>query len=205
MVVLFMPNFQTVPPTPPDVWILGPMLGILVVGVLTGLIIIAVLLFKLVERRNEHFKRSRTLREGLLKLLEEHEGKTSSRIANLRSIHSDLNASEDTKSPGLYAILSVLVPFVVLYVMYFLTKDIGEHDRRERIFFRNFTDVSEDIGVTVVYPEWKKAPDRSAGLYVVLTLAIGIFAIYWLWTLIKDPHKHFDSHRILEDHLSSAM
>ncbi len=184
----------------------GPFV-MLVIGLIIGMILIGLMFYNLIERRNEHFKRSRTLREGILKLLEKHEGKSgiSSRLANLRSIHSDLNSTEDSKSAGLYAILSIIIPFLALYVMYFLTSDIRDHDKKERMFFRTFAEMADELGVTLVYPEWKEVPDRSAGLYVILTLIIPLFALYWLWTLLKDPHKHFAAHRTLEDHLSSAI
>lgn len=207
---LFIPTTPTTPPEDMSDMFQGVLYSLLVsvIGIIIGMCLIAFLVYKLIERRNEHFKRSRTLREGLIKFLNEKKEATKgkgTKIASLRSIHSNLNATEDTKSAALYAFLTVIFPPVLLYVMYFLTRDFVEHGKKERVFFRNFTEVADDFGMTMVYPEWKEIPNRAAGLYVALSFVTGFFVIYWLWTLLKDPHQHFEGHQIFEDHLSNAF
>lgn len=176
-------------------------------SIVIGILPTALMILKLIRRRNEHFKRSRDVRAGILNFIENHKRKreVESQLASLRSIHSELNSTEGSKSPGLFTILAIIIPFVNLYVMYFLTSDFIKHDKKERVFFRTFTQMADDLGLTIVYPEWKEVPDRSAGLYIVLTFFTGIFAIYWLWTLLKDPNQHFEAHEELEDHIKSSI
>lgn len=184
-------------------WIILSLMGI---GFILGEILTAFFIYKLIKRRNGHFQRSRVLREGMVEFLENKTKDTSStRLSTLRTIHSELNAREDEKSAGLFAIISVIFPPFLLYVMYFLTDDFTDHARKERIFFRNFEEVARDLGLDVRYPEWKQTPNRTAGLYVILTIITGLFAIYWEWVLIKDPHTHFEAHKILEDRVSASL
>ena len=90
--------------------------------------------------------------------------------------------------------------------MYFLTKEFITHDSKERTFFQTFSVAADRLGISVQFPSWKELPSRSAGLYLILTIILGeLFAIYWLWTLIKDPNLHFDAHTIFEDLLLSNL
>lgn len=174
--------------------------------VLIAAILAAVLYYRLINRRNKHFMRSRVLREGLIRYIEskaDELGKTHdivSDVSTMRMVHSELSNEEGDKSAGLYAILSIIVPFVLLYVMYFLTKDFVTHDTKERAFFQALSVATGKLGIPAQFPYWKELPKRSAGLYLILTIVLGgLFEIYWMWTLIKDPHQHFDAHSVFED------
>jgi multisubunit Na+/H+ antiporter MnhB subunit len=177
-----------------------------------ALVLAAVLYYKLINRRNKHFMRSRMLREGLIRHIESKAselGRTQdvmSELSTMRMVHSELNSEEGDKSAGLYAILSIIVPFVSLYVMYFLTKEFVSHDTKERAFFQALSTAANKLGIPAQFPYWKELPRRSAGLYLILTIVLsGLFAIYWMWTLIKDPHQHFDAHAVFEDALMSTL
>jgi len=173
---------------------------------LFALIISAALYYKLISRRNKHFMRSRVLREGILRYVEskaEELGEThrvSAEISTMRMVHTELNNEETEKSAGLHTFLTIIIPLFWLYVMYYLTKDFVSHDSKERAFFQTLTTAASKLDIPVQFPFWKELPKRSAGLYILLTLALGgLFSIYWMWTLIKDPHQHFDAHSMFED------
>ena len=174
--------------------------------ILIATILAAILYYRLINRRNKHFMRSRVLREGLIRYVEskaeelEKSHDILSELSTMRMVHSELSNEESDKSAGLYAILSIIVPFVSLYVMYFLTKDFVRHDTKERAFFQALSAAAGKLGIPVQFPYWKELPKRSAGLYLILTIVLsGLFEIYWMWTLIKDPHQHFDAHSVFED------
>jgi len=187
-------------------------LGLGIALVLIGLVLVATLTYNLIKRRNEHFKRSRVLREGLIQYLEarakerDKSSEVSSELGTMRMIHSELNSEESEKSAGLYTLLSLLTGIVFLYVMYFLTNDFMRHDKRERAFYQAFVSASRKLDISIQFPYWREVPDRSAGLYIILTLVLGgIFSLYWLWTLIKDPQEHFNSHALFEDSLLPSL
>ncbi|MFQ5950797.1 MAG: DUF4234 domain-containing protein, partial [Candidatus Geothermarchaeales archaeon] len=49
-------------------------------------------------------------------------------------------------------------------------------------------------------------PERSVVLYLVLSIVtLGIFGIYWLYTLIDDPNLHFRHHIHTEDDALGAL
>ncbi|HIP58063.1 MAG TPA: zinc-ribbon domain-containing protein [Archaeoglobus profundus] len=177
-----------------------------------SMILVALLYYKLINRRNKHFMRSRILRESLINYIESKSKKlgksndVASELSIMRIIHSELSNVEKDRSAGLYAFLSAVTPFVSLYIMYFLTKEFTAHDSKERTFFQTFSVAADKLGMSVQFPSWIELPSRPAGLYLILTIIFGgLFAIYWLWTLIKDPNLHFDTHTIFEDSLLSSI
>jgi len=80
----------------------------------------AFLYYKLINRRNKHFMRSRILRESLIKYIESKARKlgksddVSSELSMMRIIHSELNNVEKDRSAGLYALLSIIIPPISL-------------------------------------------------------------------------------------------
>jgi len=185
--------------------------GVLFLSLIVGAIaaaLIAVLYYKLIYRMNLHFKRSSMLRESLIDLLStiSRSKGSSVELGHIKTIHSELELKEAKRSPGLHAILSIIIPFYWLYVGYFLTSQWQEHEAREKIFFKNIADEFRSLGVNIPTIYWEEMPRRSPGLYTVLTLILGgLFAIYWLWTLIKDPEHHFISHRRFEDTILDSI
>ncbi len=223
-------------------WILSPLLGFVAffvilfsslllgrstgtnTGLLTGGIIgfvaaavVAIILFvlpwyKLIKRRNGHFRRDRILREGLINyvrgLAAERglETKMSTELATMTSIHSESNSDEDEKSPVLWIFLSIITfGLLGIYVLYFLTKDPHNHDARQLAFMQQVQSASSKLEKTVVFPFWKSLPGRSFFLYLVLTWITGLFSLYWNYVLITDFNDHFKAQWQVEDQLLANL
>jgi len=182
-----------------------------IVGVMIVMSIIHVILYyRFIKRRNEHFRRDAMLREGVIQFIHNRSYKTSrvyevsAELGALQSIHAFARSEENEKEAILWAILSVIVPFIGLYVMYFLTKDPGIHDSRQNSFIRYASSALHKLGITV-QPSWKTIPQRSAVLYLVLSLFIPFFFIYWFYVVIKDSNNHFRTQWVFEDSLVNAL
>jgi hypothetical protein len=52
---------------------------------------------------------------------------------------------------------------------------------------------------------WKGVPNRSFVLYLIVTILISVFAIYWFYTLIIDLNDHFDNEWMFEDLLMAEL
>ncbi len=182
---------------------------LIILSILISGILLAVLYYRLISRMNMHFRRSSRLREEIVNLtsiLTKIKGSNTQDLSFLKTMHSELKYREQPKSVGLHSILSVIIPFYWLYVAYFLTNDWQEHELREREFFKSAISLLRSLDVKVPTIYWEEMPRRSAGLYLILTIVLGgLFGIYWLWTLIKDPDKHFISHVKLEDTLIDSL
>ena len=186
---------------------IDPTLGLVLIipAIFVPAIIFAILLYYLINRMNEHFKRESGLRRGIIQYLRvraEQEGKgpsIASELATMQTVHAEADANDDEKSALLWTILAIVVPFVGLYVLYFLTKYPYHHDARWRAFSQQVQAAGSKLGLVLVAPSWKAIEKRSFFVYFILTAITGFFAIYWYYVLIKDPNEHFRVQAQFED------
>ncbi|MEM3913533.1 MAG: DUF4234 domain-containing protein, partial [Desulfurococcaceae archaeon] len=123
-----------------------------------------------------------------------------SRLNELREINSHVKSA-------LANTILIIIPLYIFYVYHFLNKDFVKHSEKEKLLIAEFFDeVREKIpSFTRRIEEFNIVPDRSTLLYLILTIVTGIFLIYWVYTLTKDPNKHFESHSVLERELVTAL
>ena len=114
---------------------------------------------------------------------------------------------EVERSAALWAVLSFIIPFLILYVYHFLNKDFYKHEKREGAMLEDLGRALEALGLAGVRlrrPEEVK--DRSTILYIIASvLTLGVFLLYWVYTLTKDPNSHFKGHALWEDELLSLL
>ena len=170
-----------------------------------------VLIYLLVNRRGTHIKRQNFLSEDIIAtigyLAKTKEVDVEANLAALERTVKEANYDETKKSPILWAILSVFVPFVLLYVYYFLMTDFIRHERREDRFWDDTNKALTKLGVDFSVPRRTSAiPDRSFVLYLILVIVTaGLFMVYWLYILLKVPNEHFKHHIQSENQLLTAL
>lgn len=176
--------------------------------VLAGAILGFWVFYKLISRRNEHFERAAMLYEAVTDLIEPKAPREAKRIKEaLRRMKAE---EGERKNAVLWVVLSLLVPLVGLYVYHFLNRDFVKHDREERVVLERIGDALRSAGRRglPVLAESKvgEFPKRSTALYLVLTvITLGIFGLYWLYTLVKDPNEHFSEHAKVEEQLLQEL
>jgi uncharacterized membrane protein len=184
---------------------LAPLLAII------GFIVSIILTYKLVKRRNTHFKRQLFLFEDAVTAVKTVAAKKGVDVeASLSSCERTLRearAEETEKGAVFWAILSAFIFLAQWYVYYFLMKDFYKHERREDGFWEDLSRTLDKIGVTFSVPRRiETTPNRSFILYLILTIiTVGLFGIYWLYVLLKDPNEHFKYHVQIEDQLLSTL
>ncbi|MCP8304371.1 MAG: DUF4234 domain-containing protein [archaeon] len=201
-------------PTPPPgpsvipllIWaVLLPLLLII------GFIVSIILIYMLVKRRNTHFKRQIFLFDDILKAVRVIAAKkgvnAEIELASCERTVREAKAEETEKSAVLWAILSAFIFLADWYVRYFLMKDFYKHERKEDGFWEDMNKALDKCGVKFSMPRrMVTLPDRSFVLYLILTIiTLGIFGIYWLYVLLKDPNEHFGYHIKIEDELLSTL
>ncbi len=195
----------TVPTAGAAAGILG-LFGLYYLSFFVVAILVAILIFFLVRRRNTHFNRQILLYEDLVSVAKELASKknvdASVLINNLDRNLRETRLEETEKNAGLWAIL-VFTPFLLglWYTSYFLMKDYYKHERREDMFVQDLLRTFYQLGIPINLPyRSSPIPDRSFALYFVLTLITAtIFSVYWVYVLLSDPNNHFRSQMIIED------
>ena len=169
-----------------------------------------VLLYMLISRRNKHFARQLRLFEYAAQLLKEaSRARGIDAEARLASIERELREARDEegeRNAVLWVILTLLIGLAGLYVYYFLMRDFRKHETREDRMLEDMGAVMYKIGAILPYRREEKIPSRSFTLYLLLSIiTLGLFEIYWVYALIRDPNVHFREQGRIEDELLSRM
>ena len=180
-----------------------------------GLINIYVL-YRWIKRRNEHFNRTILLYESFRDFLSNLSKKKEKDVSGIMSlIDRDIREGrlEETERNAVLWALLPIIPCVgtilLLYIYHFLNKDFVKHYRREAEIIDGFRKGLKALGVEKELPSFSrgyKFPDRSTALYIVLYIVtLGLFGLYWIYTLTKDPNEHFKEHVLMEDEMLKLL
>jgi len=215
----FRPPFQ---PSPFDSGFFLPFTGAFLFVQVVQIVVaasFAYLIYLLVRRRNEHFARQNRLMNSLISTIREVQVKKGISVEiNLSSADRTMRETqfeEGEKSAVLWAILVFLIGIPVLglvgviallYVFYFLGRDWRRHEQREDLYFQDVERACSPLGIAFTLRRLERIPNRSFALYLIATIfTLGIFGIYWLYTLIVDPNNHFRTHVGFEDGLVGGL
>lgn len=199
---------------PGDPYVAGLLLVVVTVSwVLTiiGFIVSIILTYKLVKRRNTHFKRQVFLFEDMITAVKTLATKKKVDIevglSSCERTVRETKAEETEKSAVLWAILSAIIFLASWYVYYFLMKDFYKHERTEDGFWEDIGKVLDKCDIKFSAPRRTEVlPNRSFVLYLILNIiTVGLFGIYWLYVLLKDPNEHFKYHIQTEDELLNTL
>lgn len=165
----------------------------------------------LVNRRKTHFNRQKLLCESLISSIESvAQTKEIDVQDNLKSLQKNVqeaNSDKTDKNPILWAFLSAFIPFLSLYVFYFLMSDFYKHEHLENSFWQQSSSTLNQLEINFsVQQRTGPMPNRSFVLYLILTIVtMGLFGAYWLFVLLKDPNQHFAYHKKVETQLLAAI
>jgi len=169
-----------------------------------AIIIDLYVIYKWIKRRNDHFRRSHKLSASIIDYIVA-KGANDPEIASMKSMIEEARFRESEKSAALWIVLIIVLPIVILYVMHFLTRDFYEHEQREQIIYKNLAEILKRRGIALQIPE-TRIPDRNTILYIILTIiTLGLFSIYWVYAITKDPNEHFGEHKKFEQNLLLAL
>jgi hypothetical protein len=179
--------------------------GIIFFGFLiaAGVILHIYVIYKWIDRRNRHFKRTRMLYKSILSFLENRGWKNSEK---LRTLIEEIEIEESEKSPAVWIILYIILNPVIFIIFYFLGEDFRKHSIREEKILRAIKEGFYEAGIRVDIPEIYRIPERNFILYLALTIvSFGFFALYWVYVLTNDPNEHFVRHKSTEKRLLEAL
>lgn len=170
-----------------------------------------ILVYRLARRRNDHFRRQGFLFEDLVAATRAIAARKGADVeiglASCERAVREAKAEETEKNAVLWAILSVITGIALFYVWYYLMKDFYKHERREDGFWEDLSKTLDKSGVKFsVLRRTQPLLERSFVLYFILTLVtLGLFGIYWVYVLLKDPNEHFRYHVQIEDQLLATL
>lgn len=165
----------------------------------------------LVNRRKTHFSRQKLLCENLRSSIDSvariKEIDVQDSLLSLQKNIQEMDSDKTDKNPILWAFLSAFIPFMSLYVYYFLMSDFYNHEQIENNFWQQSSSTLNQLEINFSVPQRiNPIRNRSFVLYLILTIVtMGLFGAYWFFVLLKDPNQHFDYHKKVETQLLTAL
>ncbi len=173
---------------------------------LVALVVQLYVLYKFIDRRNQHIKRTQMMYEDVAQILDDLGFKERAEAIRryVREMQFEVGGE---KSAILWVVLVFLISIIAFYVYHFLNKDFYRHSKYEQGILEEVNRVFEDAGVrTIDLRSYVPVQERSTILYLILSIiTFGIFTIYWIYTLAKDPNEHFMSHAKIEPDLLAGL
>jgi uncharacterized membrane protein len=103
-------------------------------------------------------------------------------------------------------VIAVFEVLAMLYMFYFLGKQIYEHDERWLVFEQNAKSIMMKLRwPPIVRMRQNRVEKREFAIYLIVSIFVFPFVLYWWYALIKDPNTHFTSQWEFEDRLAEII
>ncbi|MDD3718877.1 MAG: DUF4234 domain-containing protein [Actinomycetota bacterium] len=170
------------------------------------------ILYKLVERRDGHFKRMAAVVDASIAQLRAkargREEVIAGELAQLEQIRMRMATMSAERGAVIWLLICIftnMVGYVILY--YLLMQDYVEHDGMESQFFTVMSSALAKLGLSEQAGQAvPSVPRRDFVTFLLLTIVTcGIYGIYWMYVMIKDFNDHFMAQVPWEDFLLQAL
>ena len=193
------------------VWVLIWTVATFIVGGIGGTIYQLVAIYRLVERRNTHFESQREFYRCVINALEELIPRRSnlSISAEIETVRNTLPTirEEPERNPWLWGVVLPIIPIGVFFTIHSLMNDFHRHSVRQAETVDALNAVLHRGGLEeITILDRSEVPRRSFWGYLLFTIiTLGLFAIYWLNVLFKDPNDHFQEQALADRQLASVI
>jgi len=168
-------------------------------------------IWQLIARRDRHFRRLSRLAEDLTVYLRDRSQEAgadlSGPLRELEHVQRALRAAASERGAALWTLLCFFTsPIGELVLFYTLMSDFTQHEALEQRMMGALHAAFAALGEPRRLPFRTEIPPRSFWLYFLLMFFTGgLFAVYWWYSLITDPNRHFDAHEEWESGLARIL
>jgi hypothetical protein len=139
--------------------------------------------YRLIERRNKHFRRETDLEKQIASFLRKQGKEPLATPDRYREMNAKAWAA------------SIILVVPVFAVMYLLSRDLLVHEKRQDEF------LAIAFSERMFMPQ--TIPIRKYVLITIVTLGVGI--VYWLYKIVNMYNAHFKAHREIEKEIVKLM
>ncbi len=172
-------------------------------------------LYQLVRRARDHNRRRLELLDaatayaweqaqarGVADELRPNFDRIGSHLAVLRQMTSDF------RDPVIWTVLAIVASGIVHIILYILLdQDLVKHDTNEGAVEAELAAIYSRLGANIPQPDPSrvKAQHNYVARIIVTLVTCGIYALWWLYDVMTDWNKHFETNWVWEDALASAV
>jgi hypothetical protein len=169
--------------------------------------------YRLINRRDEHFRREAAMNRNLVEVVKEkvrQKGIDPLTLPEMAAFESAVRAKEEqegVKGAALWLILVLVTSGIAgLYVLYFLTRDFYHHEQREVEVMNKANQVLQRANAATFLQYPSVLPERHFWLNLLAVfVTLGIWHIFWYYRLLSDPNRHFEAQWSFEDRLPADV
>ena len=170
------------------------------------------IIYKLVQRRDEHLRRMAAVADAAMAQLrakaQGREEVIAPELAQLEQVRMRMAVMAAERGAAIWLIISIfasIIGYVILY--YLLMQDYAEHDTVEAQFFTLMSSALAKLGLADQAGQAvPSVPKREFVTFLLLTLVTcGIYGMYWMYVMVKDFNEHFMAQVAWEDFLLQAL
>ena len=192
-------------------WITDPGMAILLTIITCG-IYGWYIIYKLVQRRDDHFRRMAGVTDSSIQQLrvkaQGREDVIAAELSQLEQVRMQMNTLSAERGAAIWLLIAIFtfgIGYMILY--YLLMQDYVQHDVVEAQFFTLMSSALTKLGLSEQAGQAARTiPDREYVTYLLLSIVTcGIYGIYWMYVMIKDFNDHMMAQVAWEDFILTAL
>jgi len=192
-------------------WITDPGMAILL-SIITCGIYGWYIIYKLVQRRDEHFRRMAAVADSSIAQLKAkargREDVIAGELSQLEQVRLQMATMSAERGAAIWLLIAIFtfgIGYMILY--YLLMQDYVQHDAVEAQFFTLMSTAMAKVGLAGEAGQAvPTVPQRDFVTFLLLSIVTcGIYGIYWMYVMIKDFNDHFMAQVPWEDFLLNAL
>ncbi len=169
--------------------------------------------YKLVQRRDEHFRRMAGVADAAVAALrakaqaQGREELIAPELSQLEQVRMQMATMATERGAAIWLLICMFTGIGYLILYYLLMQDYVQHDVLEAQFFTLMSGALAKLGLaTEAGQAAPSVPQRDFATFLILTLVTcGIYGLYWMYVMIKDFNDHFMAQVPWEDFLVQAL
>jgi hypothetical protein len=169
------------------------------------------IIYKLVQRRDEHFRRmAGVVDSSIAQLRAKAQGREeviAPELAQLEQVRMQMATMSAERGAAIWLLICLFTGIGTLILYYLLMQDYVKHDAMEAQFFTLMSSAMVKLGLAGQAGQaMPSVPQREYVTFLLLTIVTcGIYGLYWMYVMIKDFNDHFMSQVPWEDFLLQAL
>jgi len=169
------------------------------------------IIYKLVQRRDEHFKRMAGVVDASIAQLKAkaqgREGEIAGELSQLEGIRMEMATMAVERGAAIWLLICLFTGIGSLILYYLLMQDYVKHDQLEAQYFTVMSSALAKLGLTGQAGQAvPNVPQREYVTMLLLSIVTcGIYGFYWMYVMIKDFNDHFLAQVAWEDFILQAL
>ncbi len=168
-------------------------------------------IYTLVQRRDEHFKRMAAVADSSIQQLRARaagrESEIQTELAQLEGIRSQMLVMAGERGATIWLLICLFTGIGTFILYYLLMQDYQQHDVLEAQYFTVMSSALAKLGLAGrAGVAVRTVPDREFVTFLLLSLVTcGIYGLFWMYVMIKDFNDHFAAQAAWEDFIAASL